>query len=252
MHPKPAFRNPEGYKQIDEELYRISQNRLCYVQQIEDSGITKYVYKRSGHIKPESDMGWQAYIKMKSYRKNLLFLVIENIKKDIHDEFVRFLQKFFQDSYGRRQIFITGSESGSGDEITRKLLKKKGHQRYNTPHKQAESSPIEKIFREELQRRNVIFEEQVEFVLDGKKFSVPDFVIRPAKLLIYCDGTEFHKNPQRIIMDKQQDRALQAKGFTVFRFSGSEIASNISACVDEVVWYVKKVVNDADAVVNGS
>ena len=41
-------------------------------------------------------------------------------------------------------------------------------------------------------------------------------------------------------MDKQQERALQSNGFTVFRLSGSEIASNIMACVDEVVWYVKR------------
>jgi very-short-patch-repair endonuclease len=41
-------------------------------------------------------------------------------------------------------------------------------------------------------------------------------------------------------MDKQQDRALQTNGFTVFRFSGSEIGSNVTKCVDEVTFFMNK------------
>jgi len=150
-----------------------------------------------------------------------------------------FAKKYFTD-ISDRPLIINGHETESGEDVGRKLLKRQHHKRYNTPHKESVNSPIEKIFREALIKHGIKFEEQVEIVVDNKKFSVPDFVIGEAKLIIYCDGTEFHKDPERIIMDKQQDRILQAQGFNVFRFSGSEITSSVGKCVDEVVNFINK------------
>jgi very-short-patch-repair endonuclease len=245
--PKKEYQNPKGYALIDAELHKISKIRLSYIQTIEKSGITQYTYKRPENLIPESDMGWHGNIKIKGYRKCLLFLFIENLNDDYTDKFVVFLRKFFSDPAGVGNINISLSIEGTGgNDAGQKLQKRKHHSRYNTPHKQAKESPIEKLFREELQRKNIIFEEQVEIVLENKKFSVPDFVLRNYNLLIYCDGTEFHKSPERIIMDKQQDRTLQTNGFTVFRFSGSEIGSNVRSCVDEVMLFMHKKDNPED------
>lgn len=238
--PKKEFQNPAGYKQIDEELYKISQLRICYIQIVEKDGLTKTVYKRPETLKPVSDLHWNKIIKMNSNRKNVLFLFIGKHGMDNSEQFRPFLKKFFLDPTTGQEININSEEDMSGPDVGKNLQKKKHHSRYNLPQKASQASPIEKLFREELQQRNIAFEEQVDFVLDGKKFSIPDFVIREARLIIYCDGTEFHKSPERIIMDKQQDRALQANGFNVFRFSGSEIVSDVTKCVDEVVYFVNK------------
>jgi very-short-patch-repair endonuclease len=244
--PKKEFQNPDGYALIDAELHKLCKLRLSYIQMIEKSGITSYAYRRPQNIKPESDMGWHGIIKLTWNRKNVLFLFIERLASDNTDLFCAFLRKFFSDPSAMGNLGILGSESMSGEDVGKKLRKNRHHDRYNMSQKASQESPIEKLFRDELQRRGIEFEEQVEFVLEGKKFSVPDFVIRSAKLLIYCDGIEFHKNPERIIMDKQQDRALQANGFTVFRFSGSEIASGVRKCVDEVEMFIRKKQNTED------
>jgi len=44
------------------------------------------------------------------------------------------------------------------------------------------------------------------------------------KLVIECDGHDFHeKTKDKVAADKQRDRFLQAKGYKVLRYSGSEI-----------------------------
>lgn len=244
--PKEEYRNPVGYKQIDEELHRITHLRISYIQIIEQNGLTKTVYKRPEDKRPESDLHWNKILKMGSNRRNIIFLFLGKHGIDNSELLKPFLKKYFSDPSGGPELFITFEEDMSGPDVGNSLQKKKHHNRYNLPQKASQTSPIEKLFRDELQRRGIDFEEQVDFILDGKKFSVPDFVIREANLIIYCDGTEFHKSPERIIMDKQQDRALQANGFTVFRFSGSEIASSVKNCVYEVEMFIQRKNNPED------
>jgi hypothetical protein len=197
--PKPEYQNPQGYAQIDAELYKISKIRISYIQMIEKSGITSYAYRRPSDIKPESDMGWHGIVKVGHNRKNILCLFVEGLSEDVTDLLCAFLRKFFYDPSGLAELGGFSVESSSGDDVG-----------------------------------------QVEIILENKKFSVPDFVIGSAGLMIYCDGTEFHKEPQRIIMDKQQDRVLQTQGFNVFRFSGSEIAADVKKCVREVQVFISK------------
>ena len=247
LPPKKEFQNPKGYALIDAELHKISKIRISYIKTIEKSGITRYVYRKPSHFETESDMGWQTNLKIKGYGKCLLNLFIEPTIKENMTPFCNFLRKYFSNLSGVGNIGeLTIYGVGGGQEAGKRLKKRKHHNRYNTPFKQSKSSPIEKIFREELTRRKLTFEEQVEIILEDKKFSVPDFILRDYNLLIYCDGIEFHKSPERIIMDKQQDRALQTNGFTVFRFSGSEIASNVRSCVDEVTLFMHKKDNPED------
>ncbi len=244
--PKKEFQNPKGYAEIDAELHRISKIRISYIQVIEKTGMTSYAYRRPTNVNVESDMDWSGLVKIGYHRKNILHLFIESISNKIDDALYLFLKKYFSDPSMMCDIGAVTINSTGGTDVGVKLRKKKHHERYNLPHKAAQASPIEKIFKEELERRKIVFEEQVEIILEDRKFSVPDFVIRKADLLIYCDGTEFHKSPERIIMDKQQDRSLQTNGFTVFRFSGSEIVSNVTKCVDEITFFMNKKENPED------
>lgn len=53
--------------------------------------------------------------------------------------------------------------------------------------------------------------------------------------VVECDGHDFHeKTKQQAQRDKARDRALQAMGYPVFRFTGSEIWSQPERCVTEV------------------
>jgi very-short-patch-repair endonuclease len=55
-------------------------------------------------------------------------------------------------------------------------------------------------------------------------------------LIVECDGHEFHeRTKEQAERDKFRDRALQAKGFKVFRFTGREIWRDPFKCATEVL-----------------
>jgi very-short-patch-repair endonuclease len=60
-------------------------------------------------------------------------------------------------------------------------------------------------------------------------------------LIVECDGHDFHeKTKAQATRDKKRDRELTSRGFTVMRFTGSEIWRNPRGCVREAVSYIKK------------
>lgn len=60
------------------------------------------------------------------------------------------------------------------------------------------------------------------------------------QLVIECDGHEFHeRTKEQASRDKQRDRDLQAAGYRVFRFSGSDIYSNAWGCASETYKYIE-------------
>jgi very-short-patch-repair endonuclease len=68
-----------------------------------------------------------------------------------------------------------------------------------------------------------------------------DFVISPwprderVKIIVECDGHAFHeKTKEQAQHDKARDRELQAMGYRVLRFTGSEIYRDAFRCANEV------------------
>ena len=56
------------------------------------------------------------------------------------------------------------------------------------------------------------------------------------KMIVECDGREFHDSTQeQAVRDRQRDRALQAMGFYVFRYAGSEIWADVFDCAAEAI-----------------
>lgn len=66
---------------------------------------------------------------------------------------------------------------------------------------------------------------------EGKDIRVDALVWVPSnpavKIVIECDGFEFHNSKESFIQDRQRDRLLTARGWTVHRFSGSEIYQDV-------------------------
>lgn len=74
-----------------------------------------------------------------------------------------------------------------------------------------------------------------------------DFEDKQHQFAIECDGHDFHeKTKEQAKRDKQRDRNLQQLGFTVIRFTGSEIWANPSKCANEVTEIIMKVVGFED------
>jgi len=62
--------------------------------------------------------------------------------------------------------------------------------------------------------------------------------------VVECDGHEFHeRTKEQAVRDRKRDRRLQAKGYRVFRFTGSEIYKDPLVPVQEIfdwasrLWY---------------
>lgn len=79
-----------------------------------------------------------------------------------------------------------------------------------------------------------ITNERVETQGDSYKDSMG--YMGPIRLCIECDGHEFHeRTKEQAARDKRRDRELATAGWTVFRFTGSEIWKDPRGCVDQVM-----------------
>lgn len=92
----------------------------------------------------------------------------------------------------------------------------------------------------------VEIENQREVVCNGKKYRV-DFAITvhywdcDKVFVIECDGHEFHqKTKEQVKRDNERTRNLILCGYTVIRFSGTEIFHNSWKCAQEI----KKIIQE--------
>lgn len=112
-------------------------------------------------------------------------------------------------------------------------------------------SPIEQLMGLALEKEWPWFEKkngaeciinpQHSLEVEGKKYRI-DFLVaalingRAIEVAVECDGHDFHeKTKDQAQRDKSRDRALQRKGITTLRFTGSEIYQNPRRCAKEVM-----------------
>jgi very-short-patch-repair endonuclease len=61
------------------------------------------------------------------------------------------------------------------------------------------------------------------------------------KLIIECDGYEFHqKTKEQVEKDNEREYNLKIMGYQIIRFSGSEIYKDSKKCVEKVLDYIDK------------
>lgn len=59
-------------------------------------------------------------------------------------------------------------------------------------------------------------------------------------LVVECDGHDFHeRTKEQAIADRSRDRRLQELGYTVYRFTGSEIYNDPMRCATQVLAWVE-------------
>lgn len=87
----------------------------------------------------------------------------------------------------------------------------------------------------------VAFYSQHKVIIGTKKYYL-DFLLgiclpnnKTINIAVECDGHEFHeKTKTQARHDKQRERALIKEGYTVVRFTGSEIYADPHKCADEL------------------
>lgn len=90
-------------------------------------------------------------------------------------------------------------------------------------------SPIEDTLKYELLNRDMEFETQAEI----GKYRV-DFLFPWVNLIVEADGREYHSSQRQRDNDFKRQLYLIKKGYTVLRFSGSQIYGDVVGCVDKI------------------
>lgn len=73
----------------------------------------------------------------------------------------------------------------------------------------------------------------------GGKYRL-DFAIPEQRVAIELDGYEYHSSKDAFVNDRARQRALEAAGWRVIRFAGSEVHSNAAECVRQAAALVKR------------
>lgn len=118
------------------------------------------------------------------------------------------------------------------------------------------NSPIEKIFCFAFDilctEKNLLFElfPQFKVIKNGRAYYA-DFCFltntdfseiykceNRLKLIIECDGHEYHSSKTQIKRDNERDFNLKASGFEVLHFSGSQIYENPWKCAEQTIDFI--------------
>ena len=70
---------------------------------------------------------------------------------------------------------------------------------------------------------------------------VVDFEVEKRKIIVECDGYDFHKTQEQMDVDCARDRFLSLNGYRVIRFSGKEINNNPDACALELKHIIERI-----------
>jgi len=94
---------------------------------------------------------------------------------------------------------------------------------------------IEKLVKEELEKRKIPFEFQYRVLRYWIDFAFPE-----VKLAVECDGNRWHSTEEQISKDKKREQKLKELGWSVLRFKDKEIIKNPKKIINIVQIFIKK------------
>lgn len=101
-------------------------------------------------------------------------------------------------------------------------------------------SPIEHEFLKAMRRVPNLKQFIPQVVAMGGKYRI-DFADEANKIGIELDGHEFHSSKEQFTKDRQRQRDLEAEGWRIIRFSGSEVHADAGQCVTELQSWLEKI-----------
>lgn len=121
--------------------------------------------------------------------------------------------------------------------------------RKNMQSVKSKGSKIERMLGKELWKRGYRYRKN-----NNKVYGKPDFTFKKWKIAIFCDGEFWHgkdwdtrkkehktnkdfwhqKIERNIERDKEVNKKLKNEGWTVLRFLGKQIKSDLEKCVNEI------------------
>lgn len=125
-------------------------------------------------------------------------------------------------SVARRGFKRTETTKNRQREGMIKFMSKNGHKWCDTD--------IELLIEKELLKNKLVFLKQQP--IGG--ISLVDFYLPNHKIVIECDGDYWHNRQGVPERDREKTKRMQALGYKVFRFKGSEIKESSSNCIKKL------------------
>lgn len=97
-------------------------------------------------------------------------------------------------------------------------------------HQARRATNIERAMAAALASRGMTYQEQVGLC----NVATVDFYLPATRTVVFCDGDYWHSLPDHVERDQRQTVILEAAGYRVFRFLGSEILADVAACVSRL------------------
>lgn len=170
-----------------------------------------------------------------------LGLVVHPVNADAEkeiEEFRKYFAKFkeFLEWYMGRFSSHAGIESYLDRQVEERKMGSGEREYINRLMVRYRYLPLEESFHLTLQPRFS------RIVVDDKSIR-PDMLFwipaRPdIKIIVECDGFDYHSDKARFTNDRRRDRALQDRGYQVLRFSGSEIYRNPAGITRELAEFL--------------
>ncbi len=102
------------------------------------------------------------------------------------------------------------------------------------------TSPIEDKLYKEIKRQKIPVERQL-YVCEGDRKYFLDIGIfcREGKIDVECNGKKFHSGQEAHDSDRKRNNELTSLGWSILRFTGSEINRDTKACIKKIRRTVK-------------
>lgn len=134
-----------------------------------------------------------------------------------------------QTKYCSRQCLGDANRLWHADETNKAFMRQHGAR--TVAQGQQAPTRIERMMADALDRAGIRYSTQYQI-----GHYVCDFVV--GMLVIECDGTYWHGLPKMIARDARKDIALRNHGYTVLRFSETEIHQDVDQCVRHIREYL--------------
>jgi very-short-patch-repair endonuclease len=92
----------------------------------------------------------------------------------------------------------------------------------------SQNTSIERTIERILIKERIKYEKQRYFI-EAK--TIPDFYLPDYNTIVYCDGDYWHSKTKRKNIDSWQNKKLSDNGYSVFRFTETEINNSAKNCI---------------------
>ena len=91
----------------------------------------------------------------------------------------------------------------------------------------------------------------LDIKIDGRSIRVDMLMWIPeddrCRIVVECDGFQYHRQKASFVSDRRRDRALKAEGYEVLRYSGSEMFHNPVETGYDLFDYLEKQIECEDS-----